>query len=88
MIRSVLMLAIAAILITAGSGCSSTPEVRYVAQPLPMPQRPLLPALSADDLACITNDAYYRLVQRNRLRREYAEELEAIIQANNQGTEE
>lgn len=79
-VTNALKLAAAIILISIGNGCAA-PEVRYVIDPLPLPARPVLPALSADDLACISIDAYHRLVERERLRREYAEKLEEIIKA-------
>ena len=60
--------------------CSPTP-VRYVSHPLPLPVRQTLPAVSAEELSCLSGDTYRRLVDRDRLRREYAEELEVIIGA-------
>lgn len=61
-----------------GSGCAAT-EIRYVAAPLPLPPRPVLPAVSAQDLAPLPDNVYRRIGERDRLRRQYAEELEAII---------
>jgi hypothetical protein len=61
-------------------GCSPQPT-RYVSEPLPLPVRPVLPALSANDIACLSDDTYKRLLARDLLRRQYAEELEAIIRA-------
>lgn len=72
--------AIAAILAMSGSGCAST-ETRYKPTPLPLPERPLLPAVEAEELQCISADAYGRLVTRQRLLREYAEDLEIIIKS-------
>jgi hypothetical protein len=60
-------------------GCGA--QVRHVSQPLPLPERPLLPAISADELSCLAPGTYRRLSQRERLRREYAETLEAIVGA-------
>lgn len=58
-------------------GCSS----HYVSQPLPLPVRPVLPAVYQGDLSCLSDDTYARLVERERMRREYTERLEAIIQS-------
>lgn len=82
------MLAAAIIWTTVGSGCATPPDVGYVTQPLPLPARPVLPRLTATDLACLPDDAYRRLVERERLRREYAEELEAIIRATHHETDD
>ncbi len=77
--RAFLLLAVIAF-----SGCANTPEVRFVSEPLPLPARPLLPALSAEDVTCLSDEAYARLVQRDLRRRQYAEELEAIIRSTHE----
>lgn len=78
------LLLIAAITLTAlgNTGCTTT-EVRYVPvqQPLPLPPRPILPAVTAQEMECINKDAIARLIERQRLRRQYAEELELIIRS-------
>jgi hypothetical protein len=56
-------------------------QVRYLTRPLVAPVRPLLPSVRAEDLMCLTPDTYRRVVQRDRMRRNYAEELEAIIRS-------
>lgn len=84
------MLAVATILMAIGSGlvgCTSAPEVRYIQEPLALPPRPVLPRLSADDVQCLTDDAYRRLVARDIGRRQYAEQLEAIIQSTHGATD-
>lgn len=85
---------IAAIILTAiGNGCAAkiivppvAPETitKSVVAPLSLPERPVLPPLSAEDVLCLSDDAYRRLVVRDRLRRQYAEGLEAIIRATHQ----
>lgn len=67
-----------ALVVGVFSGCTA---VSYVSQPLPLPERPLLPAISADELSCLAPETYRRLYERERLRKEYAETLEAIIGA-------
>lgn len=72
--------ATAIISLAIGSGCSA-PEVRYVTRPLELPVRPLLPGIQPAEFACLSQETYGRLVERERLRRNYAEELEAVIQS-------
>ena len=61
-----------------GSGCAT---VRYVPAPLETPPRPILPRIEAERLQCIDDATYRALVERDRLRREYAERLEALIES-------
>lgn len=79
--RLVAVVLLAAVL----SACAGTPETRYRTQPLPCPERPLLPRIEAAALACLDDDTYRRLVERQRLRREYAEELEALCRSTHDG---
>lgn len=74
-------LIIATALIITGSAC--TPQVVYVPQALPMPVRPELPAVTAEDLAPLSKDAADRVQTRDRERRQYCEKLETIIENNN-----
>lgn len=62
------------------AGCA-TPRVEYVTAPLPMPPRPELPAIPGEALQCLAEEDYRAVVQRDRLRREYAEQLEAVIES-------
>ena len=61
-----------------GSGCAA---VRYVPAPLEAPPRPVLPRIEAERLQCLDDATYRALVERDRLRREYAERLEALIES-------
>ncbi|MDY6979203.1 MAG: hypothetical protein SV201_04940 [Pseudomonadota bacterium] len=80
--------AVAIILITTGSGCT-TLETQYVTQPLHRPERPLLPAVSEEELSCLAQGTARKLTERQRLRREYAEKLETIIDGtHNQGDQD
>jgi hypothetical protein len=74
-----LLLALLAVVIVLPACSPAT--VRYVSEPLSLPPPPVLPALTADDLACLSDDAYRRLVLRDMQRRQYAETLQAIIRA-------
>lgn len=73
-------LALAGLLLLAGCA-SAPPQVRYLSTPLPLPPRPVLPALPGAELQCLSDATYRDLVRRDRLRRDYAEQLEAIIRS-------
>lgn len=75
MSKSILLL-IAAII---SSSCTST--TIYRPDPLPLPAEPELPRIAAEDLQCLSQDAYRRLVKRDRVRRQYAEKLAEIIKS-------
>lgn len=85
MLKKTVRLIAAILLITIGSAC--TPSVRYVSQPLPMPARPVLPNVTANDLAPLNADVAARVQRRDRERRQYAEDLEIIILTNNKKAE-
>ncbi len=68
------------ILAITGSGCSSTTQkAQYQMIALPLPARPALPIIQPMELECLSDETYRALVKRQRLMREYAEELEVII---------
>ncbi|WP_026279093.1 hypothetical protein [Thioalkalivibrio sp. ARh3] len=75
-------LALAAAIISS-SGCATT-EYVYVAEPLPLPDRPALPRIAASDLECLTDEAYERLVERDALQDTHIERLKAIIESTHQ----
>lgn len=74
MSRIILLLTSAIIL----SSCSS---VVYRTDPLPLPPPPVLPRIKAPELQCLSADAYRRLVERDRKRRQYSEQLAEIIKS-------
>jgi hypothetical protein len=76
--RSYKLASIAAMLI---AGCANIPKVVYPELPLPPP--PTLPTVAAEDLACLSDEAYEALAVRDALRKGYAEQLRAIIDAHN-----
>lgn len=75
-----LRLATALTLVLAGSGCACDPVIQSPV-PLPMPARPDLPAIPADSLMCLSDEAYTALVERDAKLKAYAQQLEAIIQS-------
>jgi hypothetical protein len=71
----------AAILTALISGCTGAPV--YVETPLPVPPRPVLPAISEEEVQCLPQPVYAKLVLREMLFRGYIKELEAIQRAHN-----
>ena len=68
----------AAWILVGSTGCT---EVRYITQPLMLPERPTLPAIKAEELQCLSDGAFANIIRRDNARRDYAETLEAIIQS-------
>lgn len=65
-------------------GCSTH---SYLYRPVPaalVPQKPDLPTIRAAELQCLSDDAYLRLANRDRLQRQYAAELRALLTQKNE----
>lgn len=60
-------------------GCVTRVEPHYLTTPLPLPPRPTLPAIPAQAMECLSDEAYRAIVERDQQRRDYAEQLEAVI---------
>ena len=60
-------------------GCTQQPV--YTQTELPLPPRPLLPAITAAELTCLPDDTYKRLVSRERTMLDHTNILEAIIKS-------
>jgi len=70
-----------ALLLIAIVGCAK-PPVEYRPVPLHLiPERPQLPTTKADELRCLSDDAYLRLVERDRMLRQNNDELRALLGA-------
>lgn len=68
-----------ALLLIAIVGCAK-PPVEYRPVPLHLiPERPQLPTIKADELRCLSDDAYLRLVERDRMLRQNNDELRALM---------
>jgi len=76
MMRALLMSAII-LITTLNSGCAT--RIEYQTLPLPIVPRPVLPAIAPAELECLSDDTYKTLVTRQRLLRQWGEELELII---------
>ncbi|WP_051911546.1 hypothetical protein [Methylomicrobium agile] len=59
-------------------------QKEFVTVELSRPARPVLPRVSGKELACLTQDAYQRLYDRQRAITDYAATLEAIIDSTHQ----
>lgn len=71
----------AVLLLIAIVGCAK-PPVEYRPVPLHLiPERPQLPAIKADELRCLSDDAYLRLVERDRMLHKDSDELRALLEA-------
>lgn len=68
--------AVATILLTAG--CATTERV-FVQEPLPIPERPGLPTLPSEAMACLSDGAYEALSVRDATLQGHVRRLEAII---------
>jgi len=66
-----------AVVLTAG--CTTQPERVYVQEPLPVPPAPATPEIPAEELECLDQDAYVRLVERDVVLQSHIERLEDII---------
>ena len=83
-IRTAMMISLVVI---GNIGCSiqPTPEVRYIDRityktvPLERPERPVLPTWKGSDMSCLSDEMKQKIRDRDRIRRQYAEDLEAII---------
>lgn len=68
-------------LIVTGSACNTTPKIITVPLDLSdkMPARPTLPRISINEANEIPYMTWVKIAERDRLRRQFAEKLEAII---------
>lgn len=64
----------------AGCACPS-PDYRPVPAWL-IPVKPVVPALTSDELSCLADDVYLRLAERDRQCWQYARELRALLGPN------
>lgn len=64
-------------MLVISSGCTTLPG-----QPrLPLPPPPDLPRISEAELQCLTDDAYLKLLERDRRQAGHIRELQGIIRA-------
>lgn len=68
-----------ALLVMLLAACS-THEVRYVPMQCPDIPRPELPVVSEEAMACLSDDAYFDIQERDQRLRQYAEKYEQVCQ--------
>lgn len=61
------------------TGCAAQPEVRYVSQPVPLPPQPELPKIQAEEIECLSDETYRKLVKRELLQLYHINALENLI---------
>lgn len=69
------MRAASVLLVLLISGCASVRPAPSVV----LPPEPTLPRITAEELSCISQDTYARLVEREMLLREYLAEIRALL---------
>lgn len=61
------------------AGCATKTETVFTQADLPLPDRPALPTVPDNAMACLTDEAYEALAVRDARLRSHAKRLEAII---------
>lgn len=69
----------------AVSGCAG--PVVYVYPEITIPPPPELPIVTADELACLSNETYTAVAVRDSLTKGYAKQIRAIIEEHNRRAE-
>jgi len=64
-------------LVLALSACA--PRIIYRPVALPLPPKPVFRVVSGADMACLSDDAYRRILERDRQAALYERQLEAVI---------
>lgn len=70
--------------LTLSAGCATEIRTLYVQEPLPLPDRPEVPTIKGEELACLSDEAYAKLVERDALQFAHIKRLEAIILTTHQ----
>jgi hypothetical protein len=65
--------------------CSAKPRPIYICDPLPLPVPPILLPVKPEQLTCLSDDAYERLVLNRSFAHGYAKKLSGIIALHNKG---
>ena len=82
MLLKKLRMMIILVLITIGSFACTCDPIIIPPTPLPISTRPVLPAINADEIKSIpSKELRIKIIERDKLRKGYAEKLEAIIQS-------
>ena len=60
---------------------SCTKHIYIDPQPLPLPPVPTYPRISSDELQCLADDTYVKLVERSELQNKALSECRAVIES-------
>lgn len=58
--------------------CPTIETSDFSGQLIVLPDKPKLPSIKSTELKCLSDEAYFRLAERNRILRHYSEQLEII----------
>jgi len=78
--KTALRLAVVIVAISS-SGCQT---IRAKTTPLPMPDEPRIVSIAANELQCLTDATYLKLLNNKLARDKYESQLEAVLQATRQ----
>lgn len=73
------LIALALVIAATLNNCAPLERLVLVQEPLPLPDRPELPRIPADELMAISDEAFESLVKRDVLQAQHILRLEAII---------
>ena len=76
--------ALAVALFPALPGCAMPEREVYVQEPLPLPERPVVPTIPAEALECLDDETYRDLAERDAALEAHIARLEAIIETTHE----
>lgn len=79
--NKIALLVIAMSLLGCASSLPPVEKVIYVTTPLSLPNKPALPTWTSADMQCLSTDMKQKILERDRVRKSYSEELEVIIKS-------
>jgi len=77
------LIAAASIALTSCASAPPAARVQYIPMVvrLPLPPRPVLPQIEASHIECLNDGTVRRILERDNMRRDYADQLELIIRS-------
>lgn len=61
------------------SGCAAKPV--YLPVPLNLPPKPEIQKITASEVSCLSSETKNKLIQRDRMIKQYIKELESVIES-------
>lgn len=62
-------------------GCASQPVVQLIKPDCEIPPIPILPPVHSSELESLSDDTFWRLMERERITADWAFEMKAVLQA-------